>query len=353
MISKKRPIVFVAMSGGVDSSVAAALLKRRGFDVVGVYMRCWSENNPCTESDEADAHRVAARLKLPFYIWDFEREYEKNVVGYMVKGYKEGITPNPDVMCNKEIKFGLFLKKALKWGADYIATGHYVKIRNPKSEIRNLYIAKDLNKDQSYFLWTLTQAQLKHSLFPIGNYVKPEVRELAKKFGLPTATKKDSQGICFLGKVRVDDFLRERLSQVVAGPIKTVDGKLIGTHQGAELYTIGQRHGLGIGGDGPYFVVKKDVAHNVIYVAKEGDGYLFGKELEVKNINWISGAKMETPQKVMCRTRYRQPLVKATIFPHSKNTYSVVFENSHRDITSGQSVVFYKEAKMLGGGIIE
>ncbi|MBI5153173.1 MAG: tRNA 2-thiouridine(34) synthase MnmA [Parcubacteria group bacterium] len=345
--------VFVAMSGGVDSSVTAALLLKRGFDVVGVYMKCWSENNPCAISDEADAHRVATRLKIPFYTFDFEKEYAKKVVGYMVKGYQGGITPNPDVMCNREIKFGLFLKTALRWGADYIATGHYVKKnQNLKSKIQNLCIAKDLNKDQSYFLWTLTQGQLKHCLFPVGNYTKPEVRALAKKFGLSTAAKKDSQGICFLGQVKVDDFLEKRLSDIKPGPICRLDGVVIGEHRGAELYTMGQRHGLGIGGDGPYFVVKKDIKKNIVYVGKEDDLQHFKKELVAKKVHWISGVPTSGSRRILCRTRYRQPLVRATITPRGSGSVYVVFDKPHRSVTPGQSVVFYKGKKMLGGGII-
>ncbi|MBI5420879.1 MAG: tRNA 2-thiouridine(34) synthase MnmA [Parcubacteria group bacterium] len=354
--------VFVAMSGGVDSSVAAALLAKRGFDVVGVYMKCWSEDNPCAISDEADAHRVAALLKIPFYTFDFEKEYAKKVVGYMVKGYQDGITPNPDVMCNREIKFGLFLKTALRWGADYIATGHYVKMQISKCKsqndneklknIYNLYRAKDINKDQSYFLWTLTQERLKYCLFPVGGYVKPEVRAMAKKFGLPTASKKDSQGICFLGQVKVDDFLEKRLFGVESGSICTLDGNVVGEHRGAELYTMGQRHGLGIGGDGPYFVVKKDIKRNIVYVAKGDDPVHFKKELVVKKVHWISDVPIVGPTKVLCRTRYRQPLVRATITPRGRSGICVLFDMPHRSVTPGQSVVFYTGKKMLGGGVI-
>jgi len=349
--------VFVAMSGGVDSSVTAALLKKRGFDVVGVYMKCWSENNPCAISDEADAHRVAAKLKIPFYTFDFEKEYSKKVVGYMIKGYQDGITPNPDVMCNREIKFGLFLETALRWGADYIATGHYVqlrKIKDQKLKIKNyeLAIARDPNKDQSYFLWTLTQDQLKHCLFPIGNYTKPEVRVLAKKFGLSTAAKKDSQGICFLGQVKVEEFLEKRLTGVKPGPICTLDGAVIGEHRGAEFYTMGQRHGLGIGGDGPYFVIKKDIKKNIVYVGKEDDPRHFKRELVAKKVHWIEGFQATGSMRVLCRTRYRQPLVCATITPRDTGAVDVVFDIPHRSVTPGQSIVFYKGKKMLGGGII-
>ncbi|MEK7062321.1 MAG: tRNA 2-thiouridine(34) synthase MnmA, partial [Patescibacteria group bacterium] len=223
MKKNKKKTVFVAMSGGVDSSVAALLLNKQGYNVIGVFMRCYNLDG-CSERDAEDARRVAEKLNIPFYVWDFEEEYKKKVVEYMVKGYKKGITPNPDVMCNREIKFGLFLEKALSMRADYVATGHYVRIKNYELGIRGgkkplfiihnlLFIAKDTNKDQSYFLWTLTQKQLKHCLFPIGEYLKSEVRKIAKKAGLLTAEKKDSQGICFLGKVSLDDFLKNYIPE--------------------------------------------------------------------------------------------------------------------------------------------
>jgi len=238
--------VFVGMSGGVDSSVAALLLRDQGHDVVGVFMRCYNIDG-CAETDAEDARRVAEHLKIPFYVWDFEEEYKKRVVEYMVDGYRSGITPNPDVMCNREIKFGLFLERALAAGADYVATGHYVRIEKQAGANGNsgdyfsLFTAKDANKDQSYFLWTLTQKQLKHCLFPIGDYIKPEVREIARKAGLPTAEKKDSQGICFLGNISMDDFLKQYIPEK-RGSLVTTSGENIGEHYGAEFYTIGQRH---------------------------------------------------------------------------------------------------------------
>ncbi|MDO8743377.1 MAG: tRNA 2-thiouridine(34) synthase MnmA [Candidatus Azambacteria bacterium] len=383
-IIKKK--VFVAMSGGVDSSIAALLLSARGgsafggkrpnYDVVGVYMKGWSLTG-CAEDDARDARRVAGALNIPFYVFDFEEEYEKSVVDYMISGYAAGNTPNPDVMCNKEIKFGLFLEKALKLGADYIATGHYVRlIKN--SHFMSIAAAKDVNKDQSYFLWTLTQEQLKHCLFPIGDYKKPQVRTLAKKYKLPTAEKPDSQGVCFIGEIDVAGFLKEKLGKN-PGPIKTIDGRTVGTHDGVIFYTIGQRKGIGIKGSLPgeqgkvYYVAAKDMDSNTLWVAEGEDKNLFAKESIVKNINWISGnppiGGLKLPLKCLARIRYRQPLQKCTISSTNKQPHHplplltkegigevlifVDFNSPQRAITPGQSAVFYDKAgTMLGGGVI-
>ncbi len=375
----KKIKVFVAMSGGVDSSVAALLLRNKGYDVVGVYMKGWSLTG-CAEEDAKDARRVAGVLNIPFYVFDFEDEYKKSVVDYMVSGYASGITPNPDVMCNREIKFGLFLKKALALGADYITTGHYVRLstnnesktnkRIANSEFVNsqpirysLMAAQDANKDQSYFLWTLTQDQLKYCLFPIGNYTKPQVRALAKKYSLPTAEKPDSQGVCFVGEIDVAGFLKEKLGKN-PGPIKTTDGKIIGIHDGAIFYTIGQRKGIGIKGSllgeqgKIYYVAAKDVDSNTLWVVEGESQKLFSKELVVKDINWISGSAPKLPLKCLARIRYRQPLQKALLFEISNiksqiSKLRVVFSIPQRAITPGQSAVFYnKNGTMLGGGII-
>ncbi len=378
--SKKK--VFIAMSGGVDSSVTALLLKKQGYNVVGIFMRCYNIDG-CAEKDAEDARRVAEKLKIPFYVWDFEEEYKKKVVEYMVKGYKQGITPNPDVMCNREIKFGLFLEKALKMGADYVATGHYVrierefsmtnnqfskKIKKQKFEnlkIDNLFkivncklkIAKDLNKDQSYFLWTLTQKQLKHCLFPIGDYLKSEVRKIAKKAGLPTAEKKDSQGICFLGQVNLSDFLKKYIPEK-RGDVLNVAGKKIGKHKGAHFYTIGQRHGLGIGGSKkPYYVVEKNVRKNIIVVAEGDDNpALYKKEVKITDVNLmnnelrIKNKELKIP--VLARVRYRQSLAPATFIIHNSK-FIIQFDQPIKFVAPGQSAVFYaKNGEMLGGGVI-
>ena len=297
------------MSGGVDSSVTAVLLKERGFDVVGVHIKMWSDPSiPCNfKEDRYDAMKAAEKIGIPFQTWDFTEEYKKEVVEYLIREYAAGRTPNPDVMCNRHIKFGVFLARALAEGADCIATGHYVRLASessfentlippardsfsirrgapiatgdhavvppegfqknfPRSH-RGLLQGKDLNKDQSYFLWTLTQEQLAYCLFPIGEYTKPEVRELARKFGLPTAEKKDSQGICFIGEINLTEFLKKHIP-VKRGEMVTTSGRVIGQHDGLAFYTIGQREGLASGGGGiPYYVAAKDFKTQTLLVA--------------------------------------------------------------------------------------
>lgn len=342
------------MSGGVDSSVAAALLKQKGYEVIGAHMRCWSGGvgpdaavgASCAEQDAEDARRAAEVLGIPFYVFDFEKEYKNIVVNYMIDGYRKGITPNPDVMCNKEIKFGLFFNKAREMGADYIATGHYVRRRGI-----TLAIARDLNKDQSYFLWTLTPAQIRHCLFPIGDYTKPQVRKLAKKFGLLNAAKKDSQGICFIGQVGLPDFLSRYIRPKV-GAIVNDSGEKIGQHRGAHLYTIGQRHGLKIGGTlRPLYVANKDVKKNLLLVA-EGDDHpaLFRKEIKLTGINFISTmTNGQLPMTVWARVRYRQPLAKATL----QFSNRLIFDKPQKFVAAGQSAVFYDlNGAMIGGGVI-
>ncbi len=350
MKSQFNPLVYVAMSGGVDSSVAAALLKKGGFNVVGVFMKPWQpEGIACLwQKDREDALRVATKLEIPLLTWDFSNEYKASVTDYMVREYKNGRTPNPDVMCNKEIKFGLFLKKALAEGADHIATGHYVRLlRKP---FPKMLVAKDKNKDQSYFLWTLTQKELKYCLFPIGDYVKPEVRKLARKFGLPTADKKDSQGVCFVGPLDIKEFLKKYISPK-NGKVINADGETVGDHEGVYYYTIGQRHGLDLGrrdkeqGTKPYYVTAKDLGSNTITVGDEKA--LYTKETKVSNINWV-GENTALPSKVEVKIRYRTGSEKAILHKNG----NLIFERSVRAITSGQSAVFYKNQEVLGGGVI-
>jgi tRNA-uridine 2-sulfurtransferase len=260
--------VFVGLSGGVDSSVSAALLKDQGFDVMGVYMKNWSKSIgrfDCPwEEDYKDAKRVAVHLGIPFEMFDFEDEYFDRVVGYMLDSFRVGITPNPDVMCNQEIKFKLFLQACLDKGADYIATGHYAKTENGK-----LLRAKDDNKDQTYFLYRVTKQALEKTLFPLGGHTKPEVRMLASEYSLPTATRKESMGICFVGKVGIKDFLKEYVGPGEKGVIINQHGAIIGEHEGAIFYTIGQRQGMGVGGGLPYYVTSKDMAKNEVYVTSD------------------------------------------------------------------------------------
>ncbi len=360
--------VFVGMSGGVDSSVAAALLKKRGFDVVGIHLKCYNVDG-CAAQDAEDARRAAETIGIPFYTFDFEKEYKEKVVEYMIDGYKKGITPNPDVMCNKEIKFGLFYEKAIELGADFVATGHYVlKIENCK-----LKIARDKNKDQSYFLWTLKPEQLAHCLFPIGDYTKPQVRKLAAKFGLHNAAKKDSQGICFLGQVSLPDFLSRyikpkkglillasKTSRLPAEALaKAGRAQIIGHHNGAQFYTIGQRHGLNIGGfKQPLYVVDKNIKKNTITVAEgENNPALYKKEIKLTDVNLINpkfkieNLKLKIP--VLARVRYRQPLVPASFIIHN-SLFTIQFKEPVKFVAEGQSAVFYdKKGVMLGGGVIK
>lgn len=383
------------MSGGVDSSVAAYLLKKqKKYDVIGAFIKGYNVDG-CQEKDAEDARRAAEYLKIPFYVIDLEEDYKKLVVDYMVDGYKRGITPNPDVMCNKEIKFGLFFKKALELGGDYVATGHYVRKRDSKLRIHSnlrtqfkiakafksakdifvdsdkfvvshrLYQAKDLSKDQSYFLWTLTQEQLKHCLFPIGGYLKSEVREIARKAGLSTAERKESQGICFLGMVSLKDFLKQYL------PVKNGDVllvlnngeekivyKKIGTHDGVWFYTVGQRHGLGIAGKKPYYIAEKDIKKNILIVTEGKENpLLYKNEINLTQVNFINPQSIinNKQQRVYARVRYRQALAKAKLICRLSLVVGckLIFEEPVKFVAPGQSAVFYnKRGELLGGGII-
>ena len=345
-IWNKNKKVFVAMSGGVDSSVAAALLQKQGYDVYGVYMKEWNPPGiECSSGDDrAMAARVAAHLGISFAVWDFRHEYKKSVATYMLREYRAGRTPNPDVMCNKEIKFGIFLKQALKQGADFIATGHYINIKKSRGVYR-LYQAHDTNKDQTYFLWTLTQKELRYCLFPIGDYEKPIVRKMARKFTLPSWDKKDSQGVCFVGKLDFGAFLRKYLPHK-KGKVVTTSGEVVGEHDGVWFYTLGQRHGIGIGGGAPYFVATKDMKKNILVVGVgRGDRELFQTELSARSLNWISGnppaGGPKLPMACKARIRYRQPLEACRVSKTAKGV-NVVFSKPQRAVTPGQSIVFYK-----------
>lgn len=340
--------VFVGLSGGVDSSVSAALLKDAGFDVTGVFIKVWHpEWLQCDWKEERrDAMRVAAQLDIPFLTLDLEKEYKQGVADYMIEEYKKGRTPNPDVMCNREVKFGAFLKKALEMGADYVATGHYAQNLDGR-----LIAGEDGEKDQTYFLWTLKPDQMKRILFPVGKYKKKEVRKLAKKYELPTASKKDSQGVCFLGKLDMADFLKHYVDEV-PGDVLNEKGEKIGHHEGALFYTTGQRHGFVIDQKGTddevLYVVSKNMEVNTITVSPRQNGNLpfETRGFELSGLNWIAG---RTPEKknLKARIRYRQKLQNCVL-----DGNAVTFETPQSGAV-GQSVVFYDDNKCLGGGVIE
>lgn len=348
--------VYVGMSGGVDSSVTAALLVQQGYEVTGVYMKNWSQDLPgmvCPwKEDYQDAKRVAVQLGIPFKLYDFEAEYRQRVVDYMVDGYKRGLTPNPDIMCNQEVKFKLFLEAALADGAEMIATGHYARTKGG-----GLYTAANAEKDQTYFLYRVSSDALSKSLMPIGEYkTKAQVRGEAEKLGLATAQKKDSQGICFVGKVGIKDFLLYELGEQPHGDIIDQHGTRIGEHDGALFYTIGQRQGLGVGGGLPYYVTGKDMAKNEVYVTTDlDDEKLWHDSLSLTGLHWIH----EPPvlgQTYQVRTRYRAELVNAEFTAFEKHQGAAVAEVSLgepvRALTPGQSAVFYDADQVLGGGIV-
>lgn len=348
--------VFVGLSGGVDSSVTAALLQSRGYDVTGVYMKNWSQDLPGFEcpwkEDYMDAKRVAVKLGIPFKMYDFETQYRDKVVQYMIDEYQAGRTPNPDIMCNQEVKFKLFLDTALADGADIIATGHYSRIgARGKGIGARLLTAKNVKKDQSYFLYRVTEEALSKSLMPIGEFAtKDEVRALAKEFKLPTAEKKDSQGICFVGKVGIKEFLQQYV-QTKPGPIVDHAGREIGEHDGAIFYTIGQRHGLNVGGGLPYYVIGKDMKKNEVYVTTDlDDENLWKDSLSLTDVHWING-QPDLAKTYKVRTRYRAELVECAL-ESSKQGIIVKLKDQVRAVTPGQSAVIYNGDLVLGGGIV-
>jgi tRNA-uridine 2-sulfurtransferase len=342
--------VYVGMSGGVDSSLTAALLKEQGYDVTGVYMKNWTQDLPgmrCPWADDlADAKRVAVQLGIDFKVFDFENEYKHKVVDYMIEEYKLGRTPNPDIMCNQEVKFKLFLEAALEDGADMIATGHYARTKDGI-----LQQAHDANKDQTYFLYRVKGEALAKTLFPLGGYAKPEVREMAKARNLFTAAKKDSQGICFVGKIGIREFLSQYVEQKPGKIIDKKTGKELGVHDGAIFYTLGQRHGLDIGGGLPYYVVGKDMDKNEVYVTTDlQDDTLWKKEIELTSVHWINDGPADGTYQI--RVRHRAPLVSARLTSRPGDEAVLVLDEPERAVTAGQSIVIYDGDVCLGGGIV-
>ncbi len=353
--------VIVGMSGGVDSSVAALLLLQQGYQVEGLFMKNWDEDDgteDCTaKEDLADAQAVADKIGIKLHVANFAAEYWDNVFEHFLNEYRAGRTPNPDILCNKEIKFKAFLEYAIHLGANYIATGHYVRKNNTDDDTAQLLKGLDNNKDQSYFLHAVNGHQIAKTLFPVGELEKPEVRKLAEGHDLITANKKDSTGICFIGERRFKDFL-ERYIPAQPGEILTADGEVLGKHNGLMFHTLGQRQGLGIGGlqnhsEEPWYVVDKDIPSNQLIVG-QGNNHplLFTTSLSVSNIDWVSGHAPDMPIKIKAKTRYRQP-DQECMLEQLNSGYHVHFTEPQRAVTPGQSVVFYDGEICLGGGVIE
>jgi len=351
----------VAMSGGVDSSVAALLLQRQGKSIAGMFMKNWEEDDrlgTCpAENDAADALAVAAKLGIECHRRNFAAEYWDYVFEDFLSEYRAGRTPNPDILCNREIKFKAFLDHAQDLGARYIATGHYVR-RDEREGIHRLLRGLDDNKDQSYFLYTIGQQQLANTLFPVGELAKPEVRTLAEQAGLRVHDKKDSTGICFIGERNFKAFLSEYIDGA-AGEIRTIDEKTIGSHDGLMFHTLGQRQGLGIGGvkgfaDKPWYVLHKDLDHNVLYVGQEHDhAWLMSTRLAASQLSWVSGIPPEAGTALSAKVRYRQADQECVVEEISTGRLVLEFKHAQRAVTPGQSVVLYSGDNCLGGGIID
>jgi len=387
--------VVVGLSGGVDSSVAAYLLKKQGYEVIGVFMRNWhddtvTKSNECPWIDDSnDALAVAEHLDIPYYVIDLSKEYKKRIVDYMFSEYEKGRTPNPDVLCNKEIKFDPFLKAALNLKADYVATGHYCRKMTDEKGIHHLLKGKDPSKDQSYFLCQLSQYQLAKVIFPIGNLLKSEVREIAKEAGLATAEKKDSQGLCFVGKVSLPTFLQQKLAPQKGDVIeideqleriqeyhqipvemthvealsklfafKREEGMKVAEHQGAHYYTVGQRKGLHIGGrPNPSFVLQIDTANNLVFSGQRGTHSglnRYALKIRPEEVHYVNPDKklsLGASYEMEVRIRYRQPLQKATVIRKEKGVY-ILFQKAQRGITPGQFAAWYKGDELIGSGVI-
>nr|WP_152570717.1 tRNA 2-thiouridine(34) synthase MnmA [Paenibacillus tyrfis] len=354
-----KPRVVLGMSGGVDSSVSALVLKEQGYEVIGVFMKNWDDTDEfghCTaEEDAEDVRRVCDQIGIPYYTVNFEKPYMDKVFAYFLDEYRKGRTPNPDVMCNREIKFGEFLNKALELGADYIATGHYARVEERDGKYR-LLRGVDNNKDQTYFLHALNQYQLSKAMFPIGHLPKSEVRAIAEKAGLATAKKKDSTGVCFIGERNFKEFLSGYLP-AKPGEMRTLEGEVKGRHDGLMYYTLGQRQGLGIGGSGsgePWFVAGKDLEKNILYVVQgEKHPALYSTGLLATDLNWIAGGPPKEPLHCTAKFRYRQPDQGVTVHFGECGRCEIVFDQPQKAITPGQSVVFYDGEVCLGGAVID
>jgi len=344
------------MSGGVDSSVAAALLKEQGYDVIGMMLRLWSEpgkedsNRCCTPDSMGQARRVAAKLNIPFYVIDAKDVFHKTVVQYFLDGYARGETPNPCLICNRQIRWTFLLEHALALGADFMATGHYVRVRKAEHGFQ-LLRAVDKSKDQSYVLHVLNQEKLAKALFPIGDYPKTEIRAIAEKFGLPTASRKDSQDLCFLAGEDYRNFLQRNAANILKpGEIVRRDGRSIGEHTGLANYTIGQRKGLGVASPVPLYVLGKDAATNTLIVGAQEE--LGSQELTARDLNWLSGEAPREPFRADVKIRYTAKEAEAWITPREGKRVQVQFDAPQRDITAGQAAVFFERDVLLGGGII-
>ena len=349
--------VVVAMSGGVDSSAAAALLKQQGYEVVGMMLRLWSEpgkedsNRCCTPDAMGLARRVAAQLDISFYVIDAKEVFRNTVVNYFLEGYARGETPNPCLICNRQIRWEFLLNHALALGADYMATGHYVRKQDARDECQ-LLRAVDHSKDQSYVLHVLNQEKLKRALFPVGDYAKPEIRKIAESFGLPTASRHDSQDLCFLAGDDYRNFLQRNAAEMLkSGQIVTRDGQVVGEHNGLANYTIGQRKGLGVSSSVPLYVLGKDAAANTVIVGTQDE--LGSRELIAHDVNWISGEAPKESFRAEVKIRYTAKEAEAWVVPLDDGQVKVQFDAPQRDITAGQAAVFYQGDVLLGGGLIQ
>jgi tRNA-specific 2-thiouridylase len=345
--------VVVALSGGVDSSVAAALLKQQGYDVIGLTLHLWTDpaHSPISDSVSA-ARQTAETLDIPLHVVDIADTFYREIVQFFLSEYARGVTPNPCVRCNRLVKWGILLEQALVLGADYLATGHYARKRTTRDGLHELLRAADHSKDQSYVLHILTQERLERALFPVGEYPKSEIRNLARNFGLPAAARSDSQDLCFLAGEDYRDFIRRNAPQIaLPGPILTSAGKIVGEHQGLANYTIGQRKGLGISSPLPLYVLAKDAATNTLVVGVETE--LGSQLLTAQAVNWIAGEVPGEPFRAQVKTRYTAQEAWALVTPLEGNKANVLFDAAQRDITPGQAAVFYAGEVVLGGGLIQ